>query len=238
MKVALLVTALAVTASAAETTRTIEGQAPVADLARLVLEADVGSIELRAVEADAIRWRVELEPNRRGGWRLFGPSDRRVREALEAASIASERHGEALVLELEVPSRVDRDDLEEHWSVELPSRLAARLALDVGELRVDGTSGDLRVEVDVGDIALDVRGGAIDARIDVGDIELRSSSRTVGPIDLASDVGGVDLELDGRRIKSGGGYGPGAELRLDGAGRERIRARADVGSIDVRIDGR
>lgn len=218
--------------------RVIEGSLPVAGASRLALAGNVGSLTVKAGGGDVVRWRVALEADPHGGW--FSPSHRTrdVREALEQAKVEATVRGDSVEIVLVLPRGTDDDDVKERWTIEVPERFAARVSLDVGELKVTGLGGGVRAEVDVGSIDLDLPGGAIDARIDVGDIDIVATTSSGGDIDLEADVGDVDLELDGRHIRNDHGYGPGESLRLTGKGGDRVRARVDVGDIDARIGKR
>jgi hypothetical protein len=225
-------------AAAASDDRVIEGSAPVGATSRLTLDADVGSITVKAGADDTVRWRVALEADVDGGWFSSKRERRDVEAAIAAAKVEASVRGDALELLLDLPRGTDEDDIEQRWTIEVPAAFGARLALDVGDLKVSGIGGGVRASVDVGSIGLDLTRGAVEATVDVGSIDIVTAETTSGDIDLAADVGDVDLELDGRRIRNEHGYGPGESLRLTGKGGDRVRARIDVGSIDAIIGKR
>jgi hypothetical protein len=234
----LVIALLASGVAAAKDDRVIEGSQPVAGANRLALDANVGSLTVKVGAGDKVSWRVALEADPDGGWFSSSHRTRDVREAIDAAKVEATVRGETLEIVLVLPRGTDDDDVNERWTVEVPDKFAARVALDVGELRVSGISGGVRASVDVGDIELELPGGAIEASVDVGSIDIVSATAPSGDIDLEADVGDVDLELDGRHIRNDHGYGPGASLRLSGKGGDRVRARVDVGDIDAHIGKR
>jgi hypothetical protein len=225
-------------AAAAHDDRVIEGSAPVANTTRLALDAGVGSLTVKVGAGDTVRWRVELEADAHGGWFSSKHHARDIEDAIAAAKVEASVHGETFELLLALPRGADEDDVNQRWTIEVPAAFAARVALDVGDLKVSGIGGGVRAQVDVGNITLDIPGGAIEATVDVGDIDIVSAVAPAGDIDFATDVGDVDLELDGRHIKSDHGYGPGESLRLTGKSGDRVRARVDVGDIDASIGTR
>lgn len=225
-------------AGAAHDDRVIEGSLPVASATRLALDAGVGSLTVKVGTGDAVKWRVALEADVDGGWFSSRRHDRDVQDAIAAAKVEASVRGETVELLLDLPRGTDEDDVDQRWTVEVPAAFAARVALEVGDLKVTGIGGGVRADVDVGNITLDLPGGAIEATVDVGDIDLVCADAPSGDIDLAADVGDVDLELDGRHIRNDHGYGPGESLRLTGKGGDRIRARVDVGDIDASIGKR
>lgn len=225
-------------AAQARDDRIIEGSAAVAGASRLALDAGVGSLTVKVGTGDTVRWRVALEADPDGGWFSSRRRENEVREAIAAAKVETKVRGDTFEVLLDLPRGSDEDDIEQRWTIEVPAVFGARVALDVGDLKVIGISGGVRANVDVGNITLDLPGGAIEASVDVGGIELITAIAPSGDIDLAADVGDVELELDGRRIKNDHGYGPGESLRLSGKGGDRVRARVDVGDIDALIGKR
>lgn len=234
---ALLLTSLiAATAAADRDDRVIEGKAPAGAATRLVLEAGVGEVRLEAGAGDAIVWRVELEadPDRHT---LFSRKRRtdEVRADLDRVEVELGQRGDRATLSLALPASLDDDDFKERWTIAVPARFAADLELGVGQMTIRGVAGGVDASVDVGDLTIEVPGGAIEGSVDVGDLELRTEATGSGDISLEADVGDVDLELGGRRIRTDGGYGPGASIRLEGKDGPRIRLSVDVGDIDARI---
>lgn len=238
MRSLLAIAALCALGAAAKDERVIEGSAPVGKATRITLDAGEGSLTLKAGGGETIRWRVELEPDAHHGW-FSRRHDRDAREAIEGAKVEGSLRGESFELLLDLPRGADEDDISQHWTIEVPASFAARVALDVGELRVSGLGGGVRASVDVGSIDLDLPRGAVEASADVGDIEIVLGEAPEGDIDLEADVGDVDLTLDGRHIRNDrGDYGPGESVRLTGKGGDRVRARVDVGDIDASIGKR
>jgi len=240
MRIAILSIALGLScAAAAHDDRVIEGSAKTAGATRLALDAGVGSLTVKVGAADTVRWRVELEADADGGWFSSRRHERDILDAIAAAKVEATVRGETVELLLDLPRGADEDDIEQRWTIEVPAGFAARVALDVGDLKVTGLGGGVRAAVDVGNITLDLPGGAIEATVDVGGIDIVSAVAPSGDIDLAVDVGDVELELDGRRIRGDHeDYGPGESLRLSGKGGDRVRARVDVGDIDASIGKR
>lgn len=231
--------ALAAGAAAASDDRVIEGSAVVGKTERFELDAGVGGVTIRVGDEEQVRWHLELEADPSIG-SIFSRKRRmdEVRADLAKVEVMHTVDGADFELALRLPSKLDDDDFDQRWTITLPARFAARVAVDVGEVKITGLAGGVRASVDVGEIELDLPGGTVEASVDVGDIEITTATSPSGDIDLATDVGDVELELDGRRIKNDHGYGPGESLRLTGKGGDRVRARVDVGDIDALIGKR
>jgi hypothetical protein len=79
------------------------------------------------------------------------------------------------------------------------------------------------------------RGMALDASIDVGDIDATLAGR-YGDISVRSNVGGVDLRVDGLQVGSRRPPGPSDEARLSGGQGPAVRLRSNVGDVKASIN--
>jgi hypothetical protein len=188
-----------------------------------VIDARVGEIRLRGTNQNDVVVDLELEAKERF-W-FFSDGDP------QAVDLQSEiRNGE-----LRLTLRGDREDLTEHWEIAVPSRLAARVNLNVGEIRVDGVAGGLDASVDVGSINIDVPEGSVRARADVGEVEVDTATSSYSEIDLRSDIGETDAVLNGRRIRPNRTSFTGSRTTASGSGKDRFDLRANIGSAKLTI---
>jgi hypothetical protein len=79
------------------------------------------------------------------------------------------------------------------------------------------------------------RGMALDASIGVGDIEATLAGR-YGEISVRSNVGSVDLRVDGLQVASRRPPGPSDEARLSGGEGPAVRLRSNVGDVKASIN--
>jgi hypothetical protein len=213
-------------AATAQNDRHLTGSVPAASLKSVEVRGKVGSIRLIPNAASDIQYSVRLTAKTQ--WRFFGGRQTGRPELLQ---LREDRRADALTLDLSG----DRENVEEEWTIEVPASFAARLTLDVGKVHVRGIRGGCDVRVDVGDIDVDVPEGAVVATSDVGDISVNSGTSSYGNVDLRSDVGRVSMMLDGHQMERKRAPGAGDSFRLTGPGRDAIRARTDVGDVQVRI---
>lgn len=89
------------------------------------------------------------------------------------------------------------------WTLWLPSRMAFSLTGGVGEVRVQGISGGLKVQLGVGRLRADLPRGPVTAELGTGKIHVRIAASAYGDIHLASGIGDVQLRVDGKRIRKG-----------------------------------
>jgi hypothetical protein len=211
--------------AAAQGARNLNGTADAASLKSIEVRGRVGSIRLTSGSDTEVRYSVRLTA--KSEWHLFG---RRTGHP-EQLQLRQDRRGDTLTLDLSG----DRDNIDEEWVVEVPAGFGARLSLDVGNLRVSGIRGGCETRVDVGDIDVDVPEGAVTADNNVGDIHVRTATSSYGNVDLRADVGKVRVTLDRHQVEHRRSPGAGDKWRLDGPGRDPIRAHTDVGDVEVRI---
>lgn len=76
---------------------------------------------------------------------------------------------------------------------------------------------------------------ALDASIEVGDIEATLMGR-YGEISVRSDVGSVDLRVDGLHVASRRPPGPSDEARMSGGEGPALRLRSKVGDVNASIN--
>jgi hypothetical protein len=200
---------VAASVSAADRTRSFSASQPAKGIASVVLKAGVGDVEILAQSDDRIDVGVEAHAKRMSFW-----SSSRGEETLDRLILQREVRGSTLYLSLRGADHDDRDFAED-WSIRLPARLAVRVKLGVGDVRITDVAGDLKAEVGVGDVRIEgvwSGFGAIHAKCGVGDTDLRSPegrregegflSRSLdasGPgeaaIDAATGVGDVTIKL-------------------------------------------
>lgn len=196
---------------------------------RLAIHASVGSVRIKAADTELIRVRIRIEPDNK--W--FSSFEEELDDVrLESAELAS-----TLRLKIDLPSDVDRDDIEEHWDVTIPAQLETQVKIGVGMIEVSGTTGDVEAHAGVGEVDIDSLSGAVRAHTSVGDVRVTSKTRSAGDIKVDTDVGNAGLKVDGTRIEADRGWGPGSQVRLDGDGEDKFDITADVGNANLVIEG-
>ncbi|MCH9026639.1 MAG: hypothetical protein IIA05_05925 [Proteobacteria bacterium] len=193
------------------------------------INAGVGSVELIASGGDAITVLVSVEPD--NGWFRSGPD----REDLEKITLQKATKKGKLSLRLGFPRGFDEDDIEEHWEIEVPARLQAKVRIGVGRISIEGVAGGVNVHAGVGEVRIDVPRGDVRAHASVGDVRVKSATKSAGNIEMDADVGNVSLKMNGRNYEAERGWGPGASLELEGSGADEFDVSADVGNAQLTI---
>ncbi len=193
------------------------------------INAGVGSIEMIASEGDEITVLVSIEPD--DNWFGAGPD----REDLEKITLQSTSKKGKLSLMLDFPRGVDEDDIEEHWKIEVPARLQARVRIGVGRINIEGVAGGVNTHAGVGEVRIDVPGGDVRAHASVGNVRVNSATQSIGNIELDADVGNVSLKINGKNYPVERGWGPGAGLEREGSGTDEFDVSADVGNAQLTI---
>lgn len=168
--------------------------------------------------------------------------------------IFGSRQAAQVIVTVQVPDgaqpRLDGDVHVGDLRVEDVMLGSAAVSVDVGGLRVlrVGLAGDLETRVDVGDtiVHLDsVQTGALNVASDVGDVELRLPTRADVGYDVTaeSSVGSVEVRIGETENYRESGDGPGSSVHARSRGydqlptRVRVTVAADVGSVLVSAGG-
>jgi hypothetical protein len=104
--------------------------------------------------------------------------------------------------ELRLSLRGEREGLEEHWTIEAPARLAARLKVSVGRIEVEGMAGGCDLHVNVGDVNARVLGGNIEAEANVGSVRVETSTPSYGNIEVEANVGDISVDLSDHKVRT------------------------------------
>jgi len=217
--------------SLAADSRTFSLDVPAKEIRRLELDANVGQVEITAADIDVIEIRVELEPDD-DDW--FGSSER-LKARLEAAELRHDVSRGVLGLELKYENpRGGDNDLEERWEIRLPAGIALDTELNVGSMHIEGMSAGVEAEVNVGELDIDVLGGDIDAQVNVGEVGIHTATGTPGEFDLESNIGDVQLRIDGKSVGRSDGW-LGKSLTHQAGGDDDVRARVNVGEVRVEV---
>ncbi|MCZ6911766.1 MAG: hypothetical protein O7F72_03070 [Proteobacteria bacterium] len=226
-----IIVMMSVAIANADDTREIGDNFSAKGVDAISINAGVGTVELSASDGDEISVLVSVEPD--DGWFGGGPD----REDLEKITLQSASKKGKLSLKLDFPRGIDQDDIEEHWEIEVPARLQAKVRISVGRISIDGIAGGVDAHAGVGQITVDVPGGDVRAHASVGDVRVRSATKAAGDIEMDADVGHVSLKLNGKNIEVKRGWGPGASLELEGSGADEFSVTADVGNAELVISG-
>lgn len=229
---ALLAIGLGATAFAEA--RELTGATDAKGLKGLRLEAHVGSVEIKATDADRVTWTLKLEPDDDDGWFTGGRKD--AQKAVDGAKVRAAAAGETWELEIELPRGADFDDVEEHWTIEVPTRFALDVEANVGEVRIDGVAGGVDAELNVGDLRINVAKGDVRASLNVGDLRIETRTGSLGRVKLGANVGDANLRLAGKRIDTDRTFPVGANLNYSGDGDDDIEGRVNVGEVSVRVE--
>lgn len=229
-----LVIAVGTSATALAEPRELTGTTDAKGLKTLRLEAHVGSVEIRGTDADKISWTLKLEPDDDDGWFSGGRKD--AQKAVDGAKVRAVAAGESWELEVDLPRGADFDDVEEHWTIEVPTRMAIDVDSNVGEVRIDGVAGGVEAELNVGELRISVLKGDVRASLNVGDLRIESRTKSLGRTRLEANVGDVGMRIAGKSIETNRSFPVGAGLTVSNDGEDDIEGRVNVGEVSVRVE--
>ena len=214
-------------AFAQERIRDIHTTVPADQIRTVVIEANVGEVRVRGVSDSSVTIDLTLEAKSR-----FSLWSGRTWGDVNGVELRTDVRGS----ELRITLRGERENIEEDWSITVPSRLETKVNANVGDVEITGVTGGCDAQINVGGLRIDVPEGSIRAVTNVGDVTVRTSTRSYGDVEVSANVGDARLVVNGNRINSRERrYGPGGRLSVDGSGKDRIDVRASVGDADVSI---
>lgn len=196
-----------------------------APLAGVEVEARQGDVQVRAVPGDSVRAVARM-----GRAKTWGPLPGSCPEAEEGAFRIEAHRTRYGRLELSIDPKPG-DECVVRWELEVPRRMSVTARLRVGDVEVDGVSGGLDLRTGVGDVRVRVPGGNVVAHAGVGSVRVWSTAPSHGTARLHTDVGDVDLTLEGHAVERGKPPGAGDQLAFGGSGTDRLDLSADVGDV-------
>ncbi len=212
--------------------RDLEASYAAADLETLAIAVAVGEVRMQAGSEDTIRVEVELLPT--------GDADSDVDALIDDAELAVSRRNGRIQLEVVFPDQPggtdDEPDIQQKWRVVAPGAVAASVEMGVGRLDISGLEGGIDATLGVGEIQIDVPRGSVRLKTSVGEVSVLHAARSVGDVDLDSNIGEVSLRVDGDDIDPERSMFVGSRLHWSGDGNDDIDVRVNVGQIVVRLD--
>lgn len=217
-------------------TRTLTAEIPAHGILTLAVTAGVGELRVTPSNDEAVHVSVRLEQKSREFlWFFHWQSNTTTRE-IQSAQIVQQHSGDRLELSLGSSNKLDTNQVKQHWTLQIPARLALSINMKVGQVNVNGITGGVRTNLNVGAIDLDTPRGPMNASINVGQISATSASTQLGPIDLSSDIGEAALFRDGKPVRHGGRHtGLGRSVHVAGDGPDRMHLSVNVGEVDLRL---
>lgn len=217
--------------------RTLTAEIPADGIHTLALTAGVGEVRVTPSNDDAVHVSVRLEQKSREFLWFFHWQGNTTAREIQSAQIVQQRSGDRLDLSLGSSRKLDTNQVKQHWTLQIPARLALALNMKVGQVNVQGVAGGVHADLSVGEIDLDIPGGPLNARVNVGQISATSATTQPGTIDLASDIGEAALFMNGKYVGAGGRHsGLGRRIHLPGSGPDSMQLSVNVGEVDLRIE--
>lgn len=193
-----------------ETVRTIRQTFSAADVEGLELELPVGEARILGEERGDVRVVFELRCE---------PERKRCADLARGATLESSTRGGRLALKLRGFDGGPRRDLVFSGVVRIPAGVALGVDMGIGELAIEGFTGD------------------VEAELGVGEMSLRLPHDAVHTVSLAAGVGETNLHLPVGRHTSERSHLVGSETDWrEGPGQADLDAEVGVGEVNVRLD--
>ncbi|EAR28668.1 Secreted protein containing internal repeats [Pseudoalteromonas tunicata D2] len=167
----------------------------------LSINFPVGSLEIEAGDSDQLEIEIDLKP-KNSGW--FSSS-------ADLSSITLDKK----ITDNKISLEVDKDDLQQEWTIRLPRTAALDVHLGVGSIEINNFANSADIEVGVGSVRIDT---TLD---DFKNIQLSSG---VGDTRVSGLVNEIKEQ---RKLVS-------SETEYRGAGQYNLNIEVGVGDIRIR----
>lgn len=202
--------ALPALADERETVRTIRQTFSAADVERLELELSVGEARILGEERGDVQVVFELRCE---------PERKRCADLARDVTLESSIRGGRLALELRGFDGGRRRGLVFSGVVRIPVGVALGVDMGIGELAIEGLTGD------------------VEAELGVGEMGLRLSHDAIHTVSLVAGIGETNLHLPVGRYTSERSRLVGSETDWrEGPGQADLDAEVGVGEVNVRLD--
>jgi len=188
----------------AESYKKISRTIDAALLGSLEIEASAAEMEIEIYAGDEIELEIELESDR--NWFAWRRGD------IDNVEL------EVRMSETSIYLGISDQNVEQHWRLKIPAKLAISMDVGVGEIELEGLSNNLKMEVGVGSI-----------RVDVDDTDYARIHASVG-VGETTIKGFSAQQVDNERsfMSSDSYYHGDGELEIDieiGVGEVEVRSR-------------
>lgn len=228
---------LAATGARAAETAPLRADAPAAGLTQLSFTGLDGEASIGVSPDDTVHVQLTLEQQKASFlWVFRWLRDDTTRD-MAGAKLALAQHDKTLSLFVTYPSGETHNDVQEHWTIQVPARLAVDAAMNAGRLVIRGVAAGVTAHLGAGDLTIRVPGGPLQASVSTGRVHVISDSTQPGMLTVASTFGLAALSLNGKL------YAPppssfhffGNTEQQQGAGKDDMELRVTAGEADLRV---
>lgn len=208
----------------------LESEMAAKKLATLQLNAQSGEVEIRGIKTDTVRWRMDLDPQKKGWF----TSTSRIREKLVEIKVRSETDSTVLYLDLEYPDGLNDNNVNHQWKIEVPIAFSVDVKQGAGNLNVAGVQGGVNGYLGVGNAKVTVSAGNVSLKVGTGNANVVSATSSVGTIELHSGLGNARAKIGSQRLASTrSGFKD--DLSHAGDGSDNYRISVGVGNAALEV---
>ena len=224
--------------------RTESTSVPVAGVAELDVETNVGSITVTGADVTDCDITAEIT--------VEAETEEEAQKLAEEVKIEVEMSGDKLTVKAKKPAGLKNRSLAVDFTIAGPKRLKLRCSTHVGTVKVSDIQGPIKVNVNVGsiickqvlaDIELEANVGSVEVKYaqaataacnaevttNVGSIEFTGPPELSAQVDASTNVGSIKTA---HPITIVGKIGKSINGKI-GSGEGRIRLKTNVGSIEI-----
>ncbi|HEX5340663.1 MAG TPA: hypothetical protein VFX47_07255 [Gammaproteobacteria bacterium] len=232
----ILLLSLLPLAAQATAERTLTAVTPMQGVSKVSFNAGVGELRVKPSPDESVHVKVILERKSHNFLWFFHWGSQGTQHEIEQVSLQQQRQQGSVSYSLAYPSHLDEGDIKQHWEIEVPARLAVKIKMKVGEVRLDGTAGGVNVGLDVGEVVLNTLAGPMQVEVNVGEIRATSASTQPGNIKMSTTIGDIHLNMNDWHGGDTHRNGLGRSLNVKGQGPDSMDLAVNIGEVGLRIE--
>jgi hypothetical protein len=214
--------------------RTLETMVPATGLSTLALGVNIGAVVITPSTDSQVHVSVGLKPSNS----FFGIFSMGGEDAIKGAAISQSSSNGVLKLGLQYPANTDASDVNEYWTLAIPTGMHVSSDINVGKLQVSGITGGVEANLNVGKVTLDLPSGPMKVSINVGKINAQAATLNYASVNLGAEVGDAQLQVNGVAAGNLEKSGSGNHVAYQGHGRNAISLTVSTGKVALALNGK
>lgn len=210
---------------------------PATGLTRVSFTGMDGEVRIGSSPDDAVHVKLELQQQKAAFLWVFRWESETTARDMAAARLAAGIQGDTLNLFLSYPSGARHDDVQEHWTIQVPARFAVDAVLADGRLVIRDVAGGVSAQLNAGDLTIRIPGGPLKASVSTGRVHVISDTTQPGKITVRSNFGLAALSFNGKLYApppSSFHFIGNTEQRQE-SGKDNMEVKVFAGEADLRV---
>ncbi len=215
----------------------LRADVPAAGLTQLSFTGVDGEARIGISPDDTVHVQLTLEQQKASFLWVFRWLREDTTRDMAGAKLALGQQGKTLNLFVAYPSGEGHNDVQEHWTIQVPARFAVDAAMSAGRLVIRDVGGGLTAHLDAGDLTIRVPGGPLKASVGTGRVHVITDTAQPGKLTVKSTFGLAALSYNGKLFAPppSSFHFFGNTEQQQGSGKDDMEVSVTAGEADLRV---